>query len=119
MSNAVISTPDEQTINKPELPPGWDWQGGSGGLILFGTQYDMGGPLAGVHGLGGYSGRIDQDGSGVWWVNIEPVTRIERSGYHGETSPVYGHAVSSRSYGTEQAAYNAVPELIRRLSKSA
>ena len=97
----------------PELPNGWEYGIGNRSesyyTTNFQTEYEMGGALAGEHGMGGYSGRVFWDEGGEHHVIIEPIT-----GFNGD-DPVYGYPVVSRSFETEEEAHNAVPELIEEL----
>ena len=97
----------------PELTNGWEWQSGENGesyyTTNFGTEYEMGGALAGEHGMGGYSGRVYWDEGGEHHVIIEPIT-----GFNGD-DPVFGYSVLSAEFKSEEEAHNAVPELIEQL----
>ena len=97
----------------PELPNGWEWTGGGHSTSYyttnFATKYQMGGPLAGEHGMGGYFGQVFWDKDGEHHVVIEPIT-----GFNGD-DPVYGYPLVTRSFETEEEAHNAVPELIKKL----
>lgn len=100
-------------IDFPDLPDGWEWRGGNGGsgyyTLWFGTEFRMGGKLAGKHGLGGYDGQIYWDEPGGHHVEILPITSIR------DDDPELGYAEVSRSYDSKQEAVNAVPELIAAL----
>lgn len=99
----------------PALPTGWQWAGGerTGGsyTTFFETRYRMGGDLAGVHGFGGYNGVVYWDEGNDHTVQIRPIT-----GGVNADDPEYGYPVVSRKYDSEQAALDAVPDLIRRLA---
>lgn len=92
------------------LPNGWEWQGGDSGCAFFGTKYDMGGSLAGKHGLGGYTGTVDADEEN-WWVIIKPIESLR-----GE-DPEYGYPVVTRSFDSEEEAFDSVPSIIQSLSQ--
>lgn len=99
----------------PELPNGWEWRGGNRGesycTITFGTEYHMGGDLAGVHGIGGYDGMLTWDEGGSYIVEIWPIERFDGD------DPVFGYSVESALFDTEEEALNAVPEMIESLKK--
>lgn len=101
----------------PDLPRGWQWASGSrtaGSYTRwFQTEFRMGGALAGVHGLGGYDGDVYWDDGNGHTVQIHPIT-----GVTGD-DPVYGYPVVTREFDTEQAALDAVPELINGLGGDA
>lgn len=110
--------PRDADPDYPDLPKGWQWVSGnvSGGNYTrwFETEYRMGGPLAGVHGMGGYSGEVywDRGGNGKHTVAIYAVT--DASG----DDPTYEDVPTmSREYDTAQAALDAVPKLIRNLKQ--
>lgn len=94
----------------PDLPNGWEWQGGEPAVTFFGTKYLQGGNLAGVHGLGGYMGEADAQGVAVY-----PVTRID------DDYTEYGYAAAYKSEGisSKEEALQAVPSLIYELKQSA
>lgn len=97
----------------PDLPRGWQWASGTrtGETYTrwFQTEYRLGGHLAGVHGLGGYDGQVYHDPGGDHHVEIIPI--VDATG----DDPTYGYPVVSRADATEQAALDAVPEVIRTL----
>lgn len=99
----------------PELPQGWEWRGGASGesyyTTNFGTQYTMGGDLAGVHGLGGYDGQITWDEGGEHIVEIWPIERMDGD------DPVFGYSIEAGLFDSEQEALDAVPEMIESLKE--
>ena len=111
-----MSTTDTPTETEfPDLPTGWEWWSGERGenyyTRWFGTEYQMGGDLVGVHGMGGYEGEMYWDGM-EHHVQIYPVT-----GTTPEGDPELGYACKHGEYDTEQEAANAVPDLIRELKE--
>jgi len=102
----------------PELPNGWEWRGGERGesyyTINFGTEYRMGGDLAGVHGNGGYDGEVYHDAGSKHKVAIYPIKY-----YNGNDDPVFGYAVKTGTFDSEQEAIEAVPKLIEELKEEA
>lgn len=96
-----------------ELPSGWKWWSGSRGndyyTLNFGTEYEMGGALAGKHGMGGYFGQVTWDEGRDHLVEIVPIV-----GFDGD-DPRYGYAVESAEFETEEEAVEAVPEMIENL----
>jgi hypothetical protein len=97
-----------------ELPSGWKWGSGEKSpsyyTYNFGTEYYMGGDLAGVDGLGGYTGRVFWDRPNEYHnITIRPVI-----GFEGD-DPVYGYDIITRSFESEEEALEAVPELIEEL----
>jgi hypothetical protein len=102
-------------IDYPDLPNGWEWRSGNGGSThytrWFGTKFQMGGKLAGIHGLGGYDGEMYWDEGGDHHVQIYPIKGIKDDG-----DPRIGeYSVVSGTYDTEQEAASAIPELIAEL----
>lgn len=109
-------------VTAPELPNGWQWAGGERGendyTVWFETKYRMGGPLAGVHGFGGYNGVVYWDapelsGRDDHTVQIRPITHPGPK----DGDSTYGYPVVSRRYDSEQEALDAVPELIAALGE--
>jgi len=102
----------------PELPNGWEWKVGNRGknhyTINFGTEYPMGGDMAGVHGNGGYNGEVYHDTGEKHKVAIYPIKY-----YNENDDPVFGYAVKTDTFDSEQEAINAVPELIEELKEEA
>lgn len=98
---------------RPELPSGWEWWSGNRAetylTINFGTEYDMGGPLAGDYGMGGFMGQVTWDEGRDYLVEILPV-----SCFDGD-DPVYGYSVEAAEFETEEEAIEAVPEMIESL----
>ncbi|OYR58491.1 hypothetical protein [Halorubrum halodurans] len=99
----------------PDLPRGFEWWSGERGTAYytrwFGTSFRMGGSLAGKHGLGGYDGEMFWDEGGDHYVAIYPILGVREGG----DPEVSEYAVSRGRYSTEQAALDAVPEIINRL----
>lgn len=111
-----MSDERDPDADAPELPPGWQWAGGEGSdgyyTSWFETEYRMGGALAGVHGFGGYNGEVYWDTGNDHVVQIRPIV-----GGVNAPDPEYGYPVVTRHYDTEQAALDAVPELISGLGE--
>lgn len=98
----------------PELPDGWEWWSGDRSSSYytrwFGTEFRMGGALAGKHGLGGYEGEVYWDEGGDHHVAIYPITGV------GDDDPIVDEYPAVRgSYDSEQEALDAVPDLIESL----
>lgn len=111
--------PRGSDVQCPDLPTGWEWWSGDVSsdhyTRWFGTEYRMGGALAGVHGLGGYEGELywDRGGNGKHKVAIYAIT-----GIRGDGDPEVEDAPTVfREYDTEQAALGAVPKLIAMLGE--
>lgn len=107
----TIDLPDQ-----PELRSGWSWWSGEVSASYYtkhlGTDYVMGGALAGDGQLGGYMGEVyyDEGGDGLHKVQLYPVVGKE------DNDPVYAeHPEVSRTYETAEEAFNAVPNLIEEL----
>jgi hypothetical protein len=102
----------------PKLPNGWEWHGGERGesyyTTNFGTEYRMGGDLAGVHGNGGYDGEVYHHTGSNHKVAIYPIKH-----YNENDDPVFGYAVKTGTFDSEQEAIDAVPELIEELKEEA
>lgn len=110
---------DMQKKETPELPDGWEWQGGERGgayyTTWFGTKYRMGGPTAGWgRRLGGYSGSVFWDQGNKHSVSIRPIVGIT-----ADDDPRYDYPDISRQFDSEQDALDAVPKLIRELYQKA
>lgn len=102
-------------VTRPELPNGWGWWSGEKSpgyyTVWFGTEYKMGGNLAGKHGMGGYQGEIYWDHGGDHHVHIYPVTGTTSKG-----DPIVDeYPVASGTFDTAEEAFEAVPELIDSL----
>lgn len=101
--------------NYPELPTGWVWWHGSRSpgyyTRWFGTEFRMGGHLAGKHGLGGYEGEVYWDTGGDHHVAIYPILGTRDDG----DPDVSEYPVYSGSFDTEQEAVDAVLDAIREL----
>lgn len=97
----------------PELPDGWGWWSGNRGPThytrWFGTEFRMGGHLAGHDGLGGYEGEVYWDEGGDHHVAIYPIVAVS------DDDPVLGYAVYRGTFDTERDALDAVPDAIKAL----
>lgn len=109
----MIALRDSTMTETEELPSGWEWWTGNSSdtyyTYNFGTEYYMGGALAGEYGLGGMFGQVTWDEGGKHTVMITPVTSM-----NGD-DPVYGYPVATESFETEEEALEAVPEMINNL----
>lgn len=103
----------------PELPRGWEWKGGGRGkrhyTTNFGTEFRMGGALAGKHGLGGYDGQVYWDEK-VTDPQEHHVVIYSIEGIDSDGDLRMGYPVISRTYDSEQEALDAVPDLIESLN---
>lgn len=106
--------PEYDAVEYPDLPDGWEWRMGESGdtsyTRWFGTEYRMGGSLAGVHGMGGYDGQVYWDAGSAFHVEIIPIV----GGVTGD-DPIFGYPVSTEIYPSLQDALDAVPKLIEGL----
>lgn len=107
--------PHYDNVTYTDLPSGWGWWSGETSQSYytrwFGTEYRMGGHLAGKHGLGGYEGEVYWDKGGDHHVQIYPI-----KGFRDDGDPdVSEYAVASGTYETMQEAIDAIPELIAGL----
>ena len=102
-------------VEYPDLPSGWSWWSGSRGgshyTRWFGTDYRMGGDLAGDYGLGGFDAELYWDRGNGHHVHLYPIL-----GFRSDGDPKVGeYPVARGSYDTAQEAIDAVPELITSL----
>jgi len=102
-------------VSHVDLPDGWSWDtlAKSSNRLdhFFSTGYDEGGPLRGIHGTGGYSGRVCGPNGGdeeLYSVVIRPI--IYRSGGIAEGLPVV-----NKDFEDPQTAYKQVRSLIESL----
>lgn len=93
------------TIEYPDLPESWEWWSGnrSGAYYTrwFGTE----------HAEHGYNGVIYSDDRQRHIVHIYPIRGIRDDG----DPDVAEYPDTNTTYDTEEAAVNAVPDLIRNL----
>lgn len=103
-------------MTETDLPNGWNWWSGerSGNYYTywFGTEYQMGGALAGKHGLGGYEGEVYWDEGGEHHVRIYAIESIDENG-----DPIMSYPVISRRFDSEENAKESVPGLIEELKE--
>lgn len=115
MTGNTTTADGTERIDLPELPNGWEWwtanTSSSHYTRWFGTDFHMGGHLAGKHGLGGYDGEVYWDEGGEHHVAIYPITGT-RDSYDYDLSE---YPAARGSYDSKQAAHDAVPELIDQL----
>lgn len=108
------TTDGREDVEYPDLPNGWRWASGNVGsgyyTHWFETKYRMGGPLAGKHGMGGYSGEVYWDEGGEHHVHIYPITDAS-----GDDPEVSERPAASGTFESKQEAVNAVPDMIADL----